>query len=207
MRQKLRDLFNRHARGLKKGLAVAALGVTLGLSADAVMPQMVFPQPGAPEPSPVTRLNDGVTYWKSSEYDITIKVWPCEERGLCAAFHSIALDAKNRTLMAQLKGYGRPSQYGFGYEPDPERVQDWELSSYCGFEPGAMLAKKPDGSWEGTVTSPFNYKTYGIAVAEQEDGSVKVSGYFQSLPWLRLSQKGERVLDPAPRCDSGFPAL
>lgn len=215
MRQKLKSAFNRHSKGLKRAVASIAAGLTLGLAADAAMPQIAFPQPGAPGPAPVTEampapvthINDGTMYWKHKDYDIVVKTWPCDDRGLCASFQSVnATDPKNRALMAQLKGYAKEDEYGFGYlVPDPERVQGWELTSYCGYQPDVKLARQPDGSWEGTITSPFNYKSYGLSVKQQEDGKLKVSGYFTSFPLFWVSEEAERVTNPPPACDPWFP--
>jgi uncharacterized protein (DUF2147 family) len=212
MRRKLTDLFNNCSGKIKKALIIGATGTTLALAADASMPQIAFPQPGAPGPAPVittnapvTNINDGVMYWKHKDYDIVVKTWPCDDRGLCASFQSInEKDAKTRQLMAQLKGYGKPSEWGFGYDPDPDRVQDWEMTSYCGYEPDAKLAKQDDGSWDGTITSPFNYQSYGLSVRQLDDGKLKVSGYFTAFPLFWVSEEAERVPNPPPACTPTF---
>lgn len=214
MRQKLKDAFNRHSKGLKRATATVAAALTLGLAADAAMPQIAFPQPGAPgpapvaevAPAPVTNINDGVMYWKHPDYDMVVKTWPCEDRGLCASFQSInEKDPKTRELMALLKGYGKPNKWGFGTDPDPDRVQDWEMTSYCGFQPDAKLTKQNDGSWDGTITSPFNYQTYGLTVRQTDDGKIKVSGYFTAFPLFWVSEEAERVTTPPPACAPTFP--
>jgi hypothetical protein len=211
MRQTLTNIFNKCSGNIKKALIVAATGTTLALAADASMPQIAFPQPGAPGPAPVTEtavlnINDGVTYWKHADYDIVVKTWPCEDRGLCASFQSInTKDPKTRELMALLKGYGKPSSWGFGTDPDTDRVQDWEMTSYCGYEPDAKLTKQNDGSWNGTITSPFNYQSYGLSVRQTEDSKIKVSGYFTAFPLFWVSEEAERMTTPPPACKPDFP--
>ncbi|MEZ0226842.1 MAG: hypothetical protein ACAH83_19960 [Alphaproteobacteria bacterium] len=211
MRRKLKDAFNRHSKSLKRATATIAAALTLGLAADAAMPQINFPQPGAPGPAPVTEtapvtnINDGVMYWKHADYDMVVKTWPCEDRGLCASFQSInEKDPRTRELMALLKGYGKPNGWGFT-DPDTDRVQDWEMTAYCGYEPDAKLKKQDDGSWDGTIRSPFNYQSYGLTVRQTADGKIRVSGYFTAFPLFWVSEEAERVTTPPPACFPTFP--
>lgn len=211
MRKKLKELFSKHSKAARRVALVSSMGLALALGADATNP----PQPATPvaasvttpevATAPVTNVNDGVMYWKHNDYDIIAKTWPCDDRGLCASFQSINPDnSNNRYLMAELKGYAKKDEMGF-WQTDPTQVQGWELTDYCGYQPDVHLKKQDDGSWDGTITSPFNGGTYGMSVRQMDDGRLKVSGYFTAIPFFSLSEKVSRVDTPPPQCRPDFP--
>lgn len=167
------------------------------------------------QPLPKTGLNDGVVYWKHKDYDMIIKTWPCDD-GLCASVYSVnEKDPNVRMLMAEFKGYakevtttGPRGQRTTRWEYDPSQVQDWEIQQYCGYQADIKLTKQADGSWSGTITSPFNGGTYGLDVAQRGDNEVKVWGYMTTFPLnlIKLSEKAQRVDDPGPSsCSYNWP--
>lgn len=185
--RRLKDFFN---KSVKRPLiaAVATFATAFGTTAGASEP------PEAPS---------ALTYWKHPDYDIVVKLWECEDRGLCAQIDSAdPSDPDNKMLMARLKGYSTTEKKSVGKntvikvrKPAPQFVADYEITNYEGFQPDAKLTQK-GGKWEGTITSPFNGKTYGLDVEPKGADKLKLSGYFTGLPLFKLSVTADRVGDP-----------
>jgi hypothetical protein len=157
-------------------------------------------------------ISDGATYWKLKDYDIVVKIEPDASKGLTATVHSIDIDSEaNRELMATLKGYKKAVKTQGGgprggtttrYVTDTDRVRDWELQAYCGYEADATLKKRSDIKYVGTFVSPFNGGTYGLDVKQTGTDQVKFYGYLENFPLIWASLKAERVETPPPACKS-----
>lgn len=221
MRQKLKEIFEK----LSKKTNHLAMGAS-AIFAFGFGPAKAFaqdtPEGAKPEPTTITlpekptKLGDGATYWKHKDYDMIVKVEPDQDNGLRATIYSVNPDdANNKYLMAQLKGYGKKvrdsSSLGRGAPsyrivPDPDAVEKWEIEAYCGYQADIKLKKKNDGSYTGTITSPFNGGTYGLDVKQTSDGQVKVYGYLTGFPLIKLSEKASRVENPpAEQCRISWP--
>lgn len=214
MRQKLKDLFGKVSSGLKRNTIVTVAGGTMALSPGLSLGQgkpVIKPESATivqPQDDP-PNINKDTLYWKHKDYDIVVKTWPCEERGLCASIHSFSLkDEANRKLMAELKGYTKEQRVFTGGRggftsrrvPDASQVEDWEMEAYCGYQANAKLSQKDNGTWSGTITSPFNWQSYGLDVRQLDNDTIRLSGYFTSFPLIKLSEKAKRVETPPPSC-------
>lgn len=218
MKKKLKEVFGKFSRSAKKKtvIAVASTGFVLGAGV-AVVSQMDN-APRAPismsasvdETKPT--ISDGTTYWKLKDYDVVVKIAPDANKGLTATVHSIDIDSEaNRELMATLKGYQKEVRTNHGgprggsstrWVTDTERVRDWELQAYCGYEADAKLEKRNDKKYVGTFVSPFNGGTYGLDVKQTSENQVKFYGYLENFPLIWASLKAERVDTPPPACKS-----
>ncbi|MEZ0259582.1 MAG: DUF2147 domain-containing protein [Alphaproteobacteria bacterium] len=224
MRQKLKALFDAAGKKSKQMMVGATAFIAFGFTPASRAFAQETPESAKPEATTITlpindkpvKIDEGVTYWKHKEYDMVVKVQPDADKGLIATIYSINTeDANNKYLMAQLKGYGKKVQnpYGGGrgapsyrIVPDPDAVEKWELEAYCGFQPNIQLKKQKDGSYSGTIVSPFNGGTYGLDIKQLSDGQVKVYGYLTGFPLIKLSEKANRVTSPPPeQCKFSWP--
>lgn len=223
MRQKCKALFDAAAKKSRQMMMGATAFIAFGFTPATRAFAQESPESAKPEATTITlpindkpvKIDEGVTYWKHKEYDMVVKVQPDADRGLVATIYSINTeDANNKYLMAQLKGYGKKERNPFGGRgapsyrvvPDPDAVQKWEMEAYCGFQPDIKLKKQKDGSYSGTIVSPFNGGTYGLDIKQLSDGQVKVYGYLTGFPLIKLSEKANRVTNPpAEQCKFSWP--
>jgi len=222
MKKKLKEFFGKVAKVSKKKSVIAAASATFVLGGGIGLATMYkyeeskkpasysasFDETAAPK----LNISEGTTYWKLKDYDIVVKVEPDANKGLTATVHSVDINSEaNRELMATLKGYKKEVKTHTGgprggtstrWVTDTERVQDWELQSYCGYEADAKLEKRNDKKYVGTFVSPFNGGTYGLDVKQTGEDTVKFYGYLENFPLIWASIKAERVDSPPPACKS-----
>lgn len=219
MKKKLKEIFGKVAKVSKKKSVIAAASATFVLGAGVGLAVHYKNEQLKPTSFSVgvddtakPGISDGTTYWKLKDYDIVVKMEPDANRGLVATVHSVDVDSEaNRELMATLKGYKKEVRVNGGglrgqattrYVTDVDRVRDWELQAYCGYEADATLKKKSDVKYVGTFVSPFNGGTYGLDVKQTGTDSVKFYGYLENFPLIWASIKAERVETPPPACKS-----
>lgn len=130
------------------------------------------------------RLARKPTYWQAEGGDVTVKVEPCIERGLCINIHTMNPDDQR---VQNLAGYLR------GVKPS----RDVALS-FCGHMLGTALQEKEDGSWDGTITSSKGH-TAGLKVRSDEEGRLEARGY-KLLSIIGKSFYFRAIEKPAPAC-------
>jgi hypothetical protein len=199
--KKLQETFNPAASAKKTWRKISAAAAFCAAATASAFSGDVIP---TPPPLPVAAVQQvKASYWKMDDYEVVLKTWPCDSRGLCSEIHSYnGEDPKVRELIAQATNKSKQVDGPFGityWAYAPENLHSYEIQGFCGFTPYTDLKKQDDGAWDGTVRSYYHGQTFDLRV-EEGDSALKVTGYLPGIRLFGVSMTATRLNQPPPSC-------